>query len=120
MSTRTIDPIHAGDRRPTPLASIADEGWRRRSSAPRTPPSCATAWTFSAALCNADGETVRAGGHGFRSISARCRNAMETLIAKWGDRMNPGDVFVMNDPFDGGIHLQDIFRVQAGVPRGRG
>jgi N-methylhydantoinase B len=23
--------------------------------------------------------------------------------------MGPGDVFVMNDPFDGGIHLQDIF-----------
>ena len=34
---------------------------------------------------------------------------METLLAKWGDRMRPGDVFVMNDPFDGGIHLQDIF-----------
>ena len=34
---------------------------------------------------------------------------METLRAKWGDRMRPGDVFVMNDPFDGGIHLQDIF-----------
>ena len=36
-------------------------------------------------------------------------HAMDTLLAKWGDAMRPGDVFVMNDPFDGGIHLQDIF-----------
>ena len=34
---------------------------------------------------------------------------MSTLLAKWGERMRPGDVFIMNDPFDGGIHLQDIF-----------
>ena len=34
---------------------------------------------------------------------------METLLAKWGEALRPGDVFVMNDPFDGGIHLQDIF-----------
>ncbi len=36
-------------------------------------------------------------------------HAMETLLAKWGEALRPGDVFVMNDPFDGGIHLQDIF-----------
>jgi len=36
-------------------------------------------------------------------------HALDTLRAKWGDRMAPGDVFVMNDPFYGGIHLQDIF-----------
>ena len=36
-------------------------------------------------------------------------HAMDTLLAKWGDALRPGDVFVMNDPFDGGIHLQDIF-----------
>jgi N-methylhydantoinase B len=34
---------------------------------------------------------------------------MKTLLAKFGDDLNPGDVFIMNDPFDGGIHLQDIF-----------
>ena len=26
--------------------------------------------------------------------------------------MRPGDVFIMNDPFDGGMHLQDIFIVK--------
>ena len=63
---------------------------------------------FSAALCNADGETVaQAVTVPFHLGSVP--HAMETLRAKWGDRMHPGDVFVMNDPFDGGIHLQDIF-----------
>ena len=27
----------------------------------------------------------------------------------FGDDMAPGDVFIMNDPFDGGMHLPDIF-----------
>ena len=27
----------------------------------------------------------------------------------YGDDMAPGDVFIMNDPFDGGMHLPDIF-----------
>ncbi len=63
---------------------------------------------FSAALCNADGDTVaQAVTVPFHLGSVP--HAMETLRAKWSDRMNPGDVFIMNDPFDGGIHLQDIF-----------
>ena len=35
--------------------------------------------------------------------------AMETLLEHYEGRIRPGDVFVMNDPFDGGMHLQDIF-----------
>jgi N-methylhydantoinase B len=63
---------------------------------------------FSAALCNAEGDTVaQAVTVPFHLGSVP--HAMDTLRAKWGDRMNPGDVFIMNDPFDGGIHLQDIF-----------
>ena len=63
---------------------------------------------FSAALCDPNGETVaQAVTVPFHLGSVP--HAMETLLAKWGDRMRPGDVFVMNDPFDGGIHLQDIF-----------
>ena len=63
---------------------------------------------FSAALCGPDGETVaQAVTVPFHLGSVP--HALDTLRAKWGDRMQPGDVFVMNDPFDGGIHLQDIF-----------
>jgi N-methylhydantoinase B len=38
--------------------------------------------------------------------------AMESLLGHYGDRARPGDVFIMNDPFDGGMHLQDIFIVK--------
>ena len=63
---------------------------------------------FSAALCGPDGETVaQAVTVPFHLGSVP--HALDTLSAKWADRMQPGDVFVMNDPFDGGIHLQDIF-----------
>jgi N-methylhydantoinase B len=63
---------------------------------------------FSAALCDANGGTVaQAVTVPFHLGSVP--HALDTLRARWGDRMRPGDVFVMNDPFDGGIHLQDIF-----------
>ena len=35
--------------------------------------------------------------------------AMKTLFAKFGDDIDEGDVFILNDPFDGGMHLPDIF-----------
>jgi N-methylhydantoinase B len=106
MSTRTIDPI-TQEIVGNALASIADE---MATTIFRTAHSTVVrdGMDFSAALCNADGETVaQAVTVPFHLGSVP--HAMETLRAKWGDRMHPGDVFVMNDPFDGGIHLQDIF-----------
>src|SRR6476619_8088693 len=35
--------------------------------------------------------------------------AMEAIMRHYGSDMGPGDVFIMNDPFDGGMHLPDIF-----------
>jgi len=35
--------------------------------------------------------------------------AMEAIMRHFGNDMAPGDVFIMNDPFDGGMHLPDIF-----------
>ena len=35
--------------------------------------------------------------------------AMEAIMRHYRDDMAPGDVFIMNDPFDGGMHLPDIF-----------
>ena len=37
---------------------------------------------------------------------------MEALIGHYGDEMRPGDMYIMNDPFDGGIHLPDIFIIK--------
>ena len=106
MSIRTTDPITqeiAGNA----LASIADE---MATTIFRTAHSTVVrdGMDFSAALCDASGETVaQAVTVPFHLGSVP--HAMETLLAKWGGRMRSGDVFVMNDPFDGGIHLQDIF-----------
>ncbi len=35
--------------------------------------------------------------------------ALEAVMRHYKDDMAPGDVFIMNDPFDGGMHLPDIF-----------
>ena len=35
--------------------------------------------------------------------------AMEAIMRHFGNDMAPGDIFIMNDPFDGGMHLPDIF-----------
>ena len=89
------------------LASIADE---MATTIFRTAHSTVVrdGMDFSAALCDASGETVaQAVTVPFHLGSIP--HAIETLLAKWGGALRPGDVFVMNDPFDGGIHLQDIF-----------
>jgi N-methylhydantoinase B len=35
--------------------------------------------------------------------------AMAAIMRHFGDSIAEGDVFIMNDPFDGGMHLPDIF-----------
>ena len=35
--------------------------------------------------------------------------ALASIMRHFGGDMAPGDVFIMNDPFDGGMHLPDIF-----------
>jgi N-methylhydantoinase B/oxoprolinase/acetone carboxylase alpha subunit len=106
VSTRSIDPI-TQEIVGNALASIADE---MATTIFRTAHSTVVrdGMDFSAALCDAGGETVAQAVTVPFHLGA-VPHAMETLLAKWGDRMRPGDVFVMNDPFDGGIHLQDIF-----------
>ena len=34
------------------------------------------------------------------------------VVERFGDDTHPGDVFILNDPFDGGMHLPDIFIFQ--------
>ena len=66
---------------------------------------------FSSALCDAQGETIA------QAVSVPFHlgsipTALQALLGHYGDRVRPGDVFIMNDPFDGGMHLQDIFVVK--------
>jgi N-methylhydantoinase B len=63
---------------------------------------------FSTAFADADGKLVAQGltlpGH-LGSIPT----ALEATMRHYKDNMGPGDIFIMNDPFDGGMHLPDIF-----------
>jgi N-methylhydantoinase B len=73
---------------------------------------------FSTALVDADGRLVAQGltlpGH-LGSIPT----AMESIMRQFGEDMGPGDVFIMNDPFDGGMHLPDIFVIKPVYVDGR-
>ncbi|MCK6453439.1 MAG: hydantoinase B/oxoprolinase family protein, partial [Alphaproteobacteria bacterium] len=63
---------------------------------------------YSTGFADADGKLVAQGltlpGH-LGSVPT----AMESIMRHFGQDMRPGDVFIMNDPFDGGMHLPDIF-----------
>ena len=66
---------------------------------------------YSTSLCNADGEMI-AQGVTIPLHLGSVPFAMETLFKKFGSDMQPGDVFILNDPFDGGMHIPDIFIVK--------
>ena len=63
---------------------------------------------FSTAFCDADGKLVAQGltlpGH-LGSIPT----ALEAVVRRYRDDIAPGDVFMLNDPYEGGMHLPDIF-----------
>ena len=63
---------------------------------------------YSTGFADADGKLAAQGltlpGH-LGSVPT----AMQAIMRHFADDMAPGDVFIMNDPFDGGMHLPDIF-----------
>lgn len=66
---------------------------------------------FSTSLCNANGEMIAQGVTIPLHLGA-VPFAMETLFEKFGNDMAQGDVFILNDPFEGGMHIPDIFIVR--------
>src|SRR5262249_60980044 len=66
---------------------------------------------FSAALCDPRGETV-AQAVTIPLHLGSIPTAMQALLDRFGGRMAEGDIFIMNDPFDGGMHNPDIYVVQ--------
>lgn len=63
---------------------------------------------FSTGIADAQGRLV-AQGLTLPVHLGSIRTALQAVIAKFGDDLNEGDVFVLNDPFEGGMHLPDIF-----------
>ena len=74
------------------------------------------AMDYSAALCAATGETVA------QAVTIPLQlgsipNAMRTLLERYGDAFRPGDVYIVNDPFDGASHTPDVFVAKPSLRR---
>ena len=66
---------------------------------------------FSTGIADPDGEMVTQG----LSLPLQfgpMPDAVEAVRRAWDGRMEPGDVFVLNDPFEGGTHLPDFFFIE--------
>ena len=63
---------------------------------------------FSTALCDAQGRLV-AQGLTLPALLGSIPSALRSVMRHFGNDIQPGDMYVLNDPFDGGTHLPDIF-----------
>jgi N-methylhydantoinase B len=66
------------------------------------------AMDFSTAICDRSGRVI-AQGIGVPILLGAMPDALETIIQRFRGNIFPGDVFVLNDPDDGGMHLPDVF-----------
>jgi N-methylhydantoinase B len=63
---------------------------------------------LSSAFCDRQGRMI-AQGLSLPLHLGSIPDAMDAVRAKYGDGLEPGDVVVLNDPYQGGMHLPDIF-----------
>jgi len=66
---------------------------------------------YSTSLADGNGEMIAQGITIPLHIGA-VPTAMAALFKRFGDDIHDGDLFVMNDPFEGGMHIPDIFIVK--------
>ncbi|GAB5469072.1 MAG: hydantoinase B/oxoprolinase family protein [Rhodospirillales bacterium] len=62
---------------------------------------------FACGLCDAQGRLI-AQGNGITLFTGTFSEQVGHLIAKHGDSLAPGDVFIANHPYDGGTHANDV------------
>ncbi len=65
---------------------------------------------FSTSLCTPDGQIV-AQGEGILIHLGSVPSAIDAVRKRFGDNVHPGDLFALNDPYEGGSHLPDFFLV---------
>lgn len=63
---------------------------------------------FSTAICGASGELL-AQGLTIPQHLGSIPDALLAVLRHFADDLHPGDIVIQNNPFDGGMHLQDIF-----------
>src|SRR3979409_888192 len=62
---------------------------------------------FSCALFDSEGNLIANAPHMPVHLGSM-GESIKTVIAKNAGRMKPGDVYVLNDPYNGGTHLPDV------------
>src|SRR3984893_14902635 len=110
MTTMSLDPIHFELIRNS-LGSIADE---MALTIVRTSHSSVVKdnMDFSTALCDAAGRML-AQGLTLPLHLGSMPDAMEGILRRYPpETIHAGDVFILNDPFEGGMHLPDVFIVK--------
>jgi N-methylhydantoinase B len=63
---------------------------------------------YSAALCDAGGRMVAQAKTIAQHLGA-IPDAMASVRALFREDLHPGDVVILNDPYEGGMHLPDVF-----------
>ena len=63
---------------------------------------------YSAAICDRHGRMVAQAKTIALHLGA-IPEAMEAVRQRYGDALKPGDAVILNDPYEGGMHLPDIF-----------
>ena len=63
---------------------------------------------YSTAFCDGAGRIVAQGLTQPAHLFA-FPEALQATLDRYGDRMRPGDVYCLNDPYEGGMHLPDVF-----------
>ena len=66
---------------------------------------------ISSAFCDREGRMIQQ-GLSLPLHLGSFPDAMDAVRAEFGDRIAPGDVIILNDPYHGGMHLPDIFMFQ--------
>lgn len=63
---------------------------------------------FSSALCDAQGNTVMQGSADIAVHVGTLHFQAKAVMEEFGDDIHPGDVFMINDPYRGGTHFNDV------------
>lgn len=62
---------------------------------------------FSSGMCDVNGDTVMQGSQDVAVHVGTLHLTAKAVIDTFKDDINPGDVFIMNDPYVGGTHFND-------------
>jgi N-methylhydantoinase B len=74
-------------------------------------------YDFTVALCNPRGEMV-VQGVGMAIHLGALPSAVDAILGRFGAGMRPGDVYIMNDAYAGGMHLPNVILLAPCYARG--